>query len=142
MTVTRAAAVDRPITRTWWAVAGAAAGAGGLAWLVTHDPNTPGHYPACILLSTTGYYCPACGGTRATYDLLHGDVAGAFARHPLVPLLYLALVLGLGYRWLNRRHERLPRLTVPNWVIPAAGVALVVFGVLRNIPGWDFLSPA
>ena len=25
---------------------------------------------------------------------------------------------------------------------PVAGVALLVFGVLRNIPGWDFISPA
>jgi hypothetical protein len=85
MTAPSIAASTRP--RLWWAVAGAAAGAGGLAWLATHDPNTPGHYPACFLLSTTGYYCPACGGTRATYDLLHGDVAGAFARHPVVPVL-------------------------------------------------------
>jgi hypothetical protein len=141
MTAIRTAPGDRTSTR-WWAVAGAAAGTGGLAWLLTHDPNTPGHYPACFLLSTTGYYCPACGGTRATYDLLHGDVAGAFARHPLVPLLYLGLVLGLGYRWLRRRHERLPALRVPTWVYPAAGVALLVFGVLRNVPGWEFISPA
>ncbi len=141
MSVLSIAPGDRP-SHVWWAAAGAAVGAGAAAWLFTHDPNTPGHYPACILLSTTGYYCPACGGTRATYDLLHGDVAGAFARHPLVPLLYLGIVLGVGYRLLRRRVERLPRLTVPNWVFPAVGVALVVFGVLRNIPGWDFLSPA
>jgi hypothetical protein len=126
---------------TWWAAAGAVAGAGGLAWLATHDPNTPGHYPACFLLSTTGYYCPTCGGTRATYDLLHGDVAGAFARNPLVPLLYLAIAVGLGYRWVRRRRG-LPALSVPNWVFPAAAVALLVFGVLRNIPGWDLISPA
>ena len=141
MTVIRTAPGGRTTT-TWWAVAGAAAGAGGLAWLLTHDPNTPGHYPACFLLSTTGYYCPACGGTRATYDLLHGDVASAFARHPLVPLLYLAVVLGLAYHWLRRRHHRLPRLRVPNWVFPVAGAALLVFGVLRNVPGWDVISPA
>ncbi len=141
MTVIRTTAGDRTTT-TWWAVAGAAAGAGSIAWLVTHDPNTPGHYPACFLLSTTGYYCPACGGTRATYDLLHGDVASAFARHPLVPVLYLAVVLGLAYHWVRRRSERLPPLRVPNWVYPAAGVALLVFGVLRNLPGWEFISPA
>ena len=59
-----------------------------------------------------------------------------------MPLLYLGLVLGLGYRWLRRRHERLPALRVPTWVYPAAGVALLVFGVLRNVPGWEFISPA
>ncbi len=141
MTASSAVAGERS-PRAWWVVAGAAAGSGALGWLATHDPNEAGHYPACFLLSTTGFYCPVCGGTRATYDLLHGDVAGAFARHPLVPLLYLGIVLGVGYHWLRGRVQRLPRLTVPNWVIPAAGVALLVFGVLRNVPGWTWLSPA
>jgi hypothetical protein len=140
MTAPSIAASTSP--RLWWAVAGAAAGAGGLAWLATHDPNTPGHYPACFLLSTTGYYCPACGGTRATYDLLHGDVAGAFARHPVVPVLYVALGLVVVYYVLRRRFERLPALVVPTWVWPVAGAAVLVFGVLRNLPGMEILSPA
>ncbi len=140
MTAPSIAPGTRP--RLWWAVAGAAAGAGGLAWLATHDPNTPGHYPACFLLSTTGYYCPACGGTRATYDLLHGDVAGAFARHPVVPVLYVALGLVVVYYLLRRRFERLPALVVPTWVWPVAGAAVLVFGVLRNLPGLEILSPA
>lgn len=127
--------------RVWWAAAGVA-GAGGVAWLLTHDPNEPGHYPACVLLQATGLYCPACGGTRATYDLLHGDVAGAFARNPLVPPLYLAVALYVAFRLVRARRGRPVRTTVPNWLPVALGVAVIAFGVLRNIPGWDALSPA
>ncbi|QIM21950.1 DUF2752 domain-containing protein [Phycicoccus sp. HDW14] len=127
--------------RVWWAAAGVAA-AGSLAWLATHDPNQPGHYPTCLLLQATGYYCPACGGTRATYDLLHGDVAGAFARHPLVPPLYLAVAAYVLYRVVRARQGRVVRTTIPNWLPVAIGVAVIAFGVLRNLPGWEFLSPA
>jgi hypothetical protein len=31
---------------------------------------------------------------------------------------------------------------MPTWLPVALGVATLVFGVLRNIPGWDWLSPA
>ncbi|MBD3785170.1 MAG: DUF2752 domain-containing protein [Micrococcales bacterium] len=127
--------------RAWWAGAVVAA-AGSLAWLATHDPNVPGHYPGCLLQQATGLYCPACGGTRATYDLLHGDVAGAFARHPLVPPLYLLVAVYLGYRLMRRAQGRPVRLVIPNWLPVAVGVAVLVFGVARNVPGWDFLSPA
>ena len=75
--------------------AGTVAAVGGLAYLGTHDPHVTGSYPQCVLYSLTGIYCPACGGTRAAYDLMHGDVAGAFARNPAVPMLLVAvLVLG------------------------------------------------
>jgi hypothetical protein len=128
-------------SRVWWAAAGVAA-AGSLAWLATHDPNEPGHYPSCFLLQTTGFSCPACGGTRATYDLLHGDVGSAFARHPLVPPLYLAVAAYVVYRVVRARQGRVVRTSVPNWLPVALGVAVLAFGVIRNIPGWTFLSPA
>ena len=123
-------------------VAGAVAAAGGLAYLGTHDPHLAGSYPACILYSLTGIYCPACGGTRAAYDLMHGDVAGAFARNPAVPLLLIAVLVWLGYRVTSRRRHRTKAPAVPSWVPVAIAVATLVFGVLRNIPGWDWLSPA
>ncbi len=138
---TLAHGLGRLSPRQWWAAAGVV-GAGSLAWLATHDPNQPGHYPGCFLLQTTGLYCPACGGTRATYDLLHGDVAGAFARHPLVPPMYLAVALYLAYRVVRARQGRPVRLHVAGWVPVAVVVAVFAFGVLRNVPGWTWLSPA
>lgn len=137
----------RPVAHphlTRWVVGGAvgAAAASAVAYVATHDPHVAGNYPACTLLTLTGFYCPACGGTRAAYDLLHGDVAGAFARNPAVPLLVMAAVVWLAYRVVVHRRPGRRARPMPTWLPVALGVATLVFGVLRNIPGWDWLSPA
>jgi hypothetical protein len=112
------------------------------ATLFAVDPNETGHYPTCPFLATTGFYCPGCGALRAVHDLLHGDLAGALARNPLtvlaVPYLVLAFVT-----WLLRRSGRpAPRSTsLPPWTIWLLLAGLVAFGVLRNLPGWAWLSP-
>lgn len=105
------------------------------------DPHEGGHFPACPLLSLTGLYCPLCGGLRAVHDLTHLDLVGALARNPLVvvglPFVVLAL-LAWGQRAFTGR-----RIAVPAWALgPALLVLLAVFGVLRNLPGWTWLSPA
>jgi len=138
--VPHAGALRRP--GAGFAVAGAVAAGGALTYLGTHDPHVAGSYPTCILYSTTGLYCPACGGTRAAYDLMHGDVADAFARNPAVPLLAVAVVAWVVYRVMYRRRRGTPAPAVPSWVPVAIAVSALMFGVLRNVPGWDWLSPA
>lgn len=46
----------------------------------------------CLFHLLTGLYCPGCGGTRAVWYLLHGQILKSVQYHPLV--LYMALVLG------------------------------------------------
>lgn len=48
--------------------------------------------PPCPLHAYTGYYCPGCGGTRATFALLHGHLIRSFVLHPFVP--YTAVLGG------------------------------------------------
>ncbi|WP_408606132.1 DUF2752 domain-containing protein [Anaeromicropila populeti] len=43
--------------------------------------------PPCFFHAYTGYYCPGCGGTRATQYLIHGHIIKSFIYHPLVPYL-------------------------------------------------------
>ena len=54
-------------------------GAAGYVWL--SNPTSGGAFdtPTCIVKLTTGLDCPGCGGTRAFYYLLHGDLAEALA---------------------------------------------------------------
>lgn len=129
--------------RRWAAPAlTATLGLGGLALLHLRTPGAHSFYPPCPLLRLTGLYCPFCGGLRATADLTHGDVAGAFARNPIVPPLLLVAVVAWG-RWawsrVTGRHWR-PALGARTtyWVLGF----LVVFMIARNVPGWTWLSPA
>ena len=123
-------------------VAVTTAGLAAAATLFAVDPNEPGHYPTCPFLATTGLYCPGCGALRGIHDLLHGDVAGALARNPMtviaVPYLILAWIA-----WVLRVTGRpAPRSTsLPPWTIWLLLGVVVAFGVLRNVPGWDWLSP-
>lgn len=38
----------------------------------------------CMIHRMTGYYCPGCGGTRATYALLQGKIITSLYYHPIV----------------------------------------------------------
>ena len=124
-------------------VAVAAAGLAAAATLYAVDPHEPGHYPTCPFLATTGLYCPGCGALRGLHDLLHGDLAGALARNPMmvlaVPYLLVAWVA-----WALRATGRpIPRSTsLPPWTLWLLLGVVVAFGVLRNVPGWGWLSPA
>ena len=58
-----------------------------IAWSVTGT--------SCTIRSITGLPCPGCGLTRALLQFLRGDLAGAWAMHPLfwlaVPVLAVIL---------------------------------------------------
>lgn len=46
----------------------------------------------CPVRRTTGRRCPGCGGTRSLVRLVHGDLRGAAAAHPLGPPLGVLLL--------------------------------------------------
>ena len=52
--------------------------------------------PFCPMATVLGIPCPGCGLTRATLALLHGDVRGAFALHPLVFVLAPLFAAAIG----------------------------------------------
>lgn len=120
---------------------GAAAAALGTVYVAAVDPNQPGHYPLCPTYALAGIYCPGCGMLRATHELAHLDLVGAFARNPLALPLYVGLAL-LFARWVlaRWRGEQL-RWDPPTWLPAVLGVGFVLYTVARNIPGWAWLSP-
>lgn len=77
----------------------------------------------CPFKFATGLRCPLCGMTRATFKMLHGDLAGALQVHPLAPLLFLLLVGGMMAWLLLVATGRAPPLRArpPLW----AGIAFV-----------------
>jgi hypothetical protein len=125
----------------WQPLLVAAAGLVGAAYVGVVDPNEPGHYPSCPFLFITGYYCPGCGSTRAIHAIVHGDLGQAFDHNPLTVLFLPYLVWAWG-SWLHRsltgRQQGDP---APPWVIWTLLVAVVLFWILRNLPGFAWLAP-
>ena len=116
---------------------------GGLIVLraLTLPRNSPGLPDLCPLHRTTGLWCPLCGGTRATRELMHGDLGAAMGYNPFA-LVLEAVVIVLVARWLlaSARGLRRPLVTGGEGIL--LGVALAVFAVVRNLPGmWVYLGP-
>ncbi|MER5772674.1 DUF2752 domain-containing protein [Streptomyces sp. NPDC001985] len=110
-----------------------AAGTAGAAYLYGTDPHEGGQLlPRCPFRLLTGVLCPACGGTRMVYDLMHGDIAAAWADNRLL-LLTAPFALALLARWaaegLRGRRWR-PRLSRRTQVLVVS--AAVAWAVLRN----------
>ena len=122
---------------------GAAAAALAVTGYVTNvDPSVAGHYPTCPFLAVTGWYCPGCGALRTVHALAHGDLLTALDRNPfaVVALGYAVVAWAL---WLRRSATGRPlRRLAPPWVLYTVLGGILLFGVLRNLPGWTWLSPA
>jgi hypothetical protein len=109
------------------------------AYVAAVDPNRPGHYLVCPLLTLTGLYCPACGGLRAVHDLTHLDLARAWSMNPLLVLVAPFAVLAWG-RWLARACGSSRWQVTPassrrsSWLAAAALVVVLAYAVLRNLP--------
>ena len=116
---------------------------GGLIVLraLTLPRNSPGLPDLCPLHRTTGLWCPLCGGTRATRELMHGDLWAAMGYNPFALVLEVVVVV-LAARWLLAwlRGQRRPLVTGREGIL--LGVALAVFAVVRNLPGmWVYFGP-
>lgn len=117
-----------------------AAGAAGVVTLFFFDPAQNGFYPICYLHELTGLSCPGCGATRALHELLHGQFAAA-ARLNLLFVLCLPqsawLSVRHGGRWVLGRPSKFSIRPAWIWTFFAAAV---VFTILRNLPGFEWLS--
>jgi hypothetical protein len=114
---------------------------GAVAYVLAREPiDGAGDETTCLLKFTTGYDCPGCGGTRAFFFLLQGNLPAA-ARHHLVfvfavPFLtyaYLAWAANLVFGW------RLPMLRPGPGTVGLLMGAAGVFTILRNLP-WEPFS--
>ena len=110
-----------------------------LAALGIFDPATSGLFPPCPFRALTGWYCPGCGSLRALHQLLHGNLRVAFALNPfaVTSLPFLAYAM-LSYALRILRGRGLPMIVLPGAAIRMMAVAIVAFGILRNIPRYPF----
>jgi len=110
-----------------------------------NDPAAPGsHYPQCVFRTSTGLWCPGCGLTRGFHQLFSGHLLQALNENLFVPVALVAIV-GAWWSWVRIAWGR-PTVQLPKaWVRPISIVlptALIVYGVLRNIPHAPFSALA
>lgn len=100
--------------------------------------------PPCLILKYTGFYCAGCGTQRMVLALLRGDLREAAGQNLFMLVLLPAFgvyVLAEGIRYiLGRRPLFRSKAFVP--VLCAALFAALVFTVLRNLPGFQWLAPS
>ncbi len=108
------------------AAVGVLAGAAAVVFLL--DPAASHIYPPCPVNYLTGLYCPGCGSLRALHALAHLDLRQALDMNPLlvVSIPILALMTARP-RWFQRP-----------WVAWFSLILLLLYCVLRNLPGWPF----
>ncbi|MFN0140442.1 MAG: DUF2752 domain-containing protein [Pyrinomonadaceae bacterium] len=119
------------------AAAGALTIAGGSAAVWYFDPAKANFFPACLLLSVTGFACPGCGLTRGFHELFHGRFIPALDFNLLIPVWAFIF----GYLWISLLMLAVRGRGLPMWMkhpkfLWASMVVLLTFGVLRNIPVW------
>jgi hypothetical protein len=106
------------------------------------DPAASRWLPVCPLHAVTGLYCAGCGATRALHALLHGELSRALAFNPLLVLALPALLPAVASEaWRLATGKTWLRLRVPPWAGFSILAVLLVYGVLRNVPGFEVLGP-
>lgn len=135
--------VRRPslLRRLWLPAAVAAPVVAAMGYVAAVDPNQPGHYPRCFLLSAFGIYCPGCGGLRSVHALTHGDLLAALQLNGFG----IALIVASTAVWSVWLVARLRLRPIRGRWIPATLFTLLallpVFAVVRNLPFGQFLAP-
>jgi hypothetical protein len=131
------ASVHSDLARRAAPVAGGAGLVAAVAFVARHDPAAIGsHYPGCVFHQMTGLWCPGCGLTRGTYQLLHGHIGAALSYNIFTPVAVAAIMIAW-WSWVRLAWGG-AAIHVPPSLLRIATIALptllVAYGVLRNVP--------
>lgn len=95
--------------------------------------------PPCMFFMVTGWYCPACGGTRSAEALLHGNIVESLRYHVVVVfscLLGIAFYIEFSAKLFGKNISLVPRSYILLFV--TIGLFLTYFVVRNFIP---YLTP-
>lgn len=106
----------------------------GLAVLCGFSPARYPIYPRCPFFALTHLLCPGCGGTRALYELLHLNLAGALHYNALITVLAPLAMMWLVWGWYRvwRYDERFPAVPWPRSTALILGSVAVLFAIVRD----------
>lgn len=111
----------------------------GVVVLRVFDPATSLVYPPCPFHALTGCYCPGCGSTRALGAIARGEMVRAVRSNPLAVMMFPFLACAA---WkclcLSNRRDFVSRLLSSDTFAWLLFTIVILFWVLRNIPGYPF----
>lgn len=96
----------------------------------------------CPINKLTGLYCPGCGITRMIESLIKLDFYQAFRYNMLVFIMLPFLTFLLICRIIEIYKGKLiitNKISNKVWIIIL--IITILFGILRNIPGFEVLIP-
>ncbi len=115
----------------------AAVGLGYAIWC-----KLTGLYLPCVFHEITGLYCPGCGISRMSMSLISFHWSDAFRYNQVLFLLmpvFLLLSISLLIQYIRRGNSKPSQRQ--RQVLIAINVILVIYGVIRNLPWFDYLRP-
>lgn len=84
--------------------------------------------------------CPGCGGTRMVLNILRGDFYRAFRSNPFIfitsPILLIVYIIQIR-NYIT--YKPLDKWSASFSIIYT--ISLIMYGILRNIKGFEFLLP-
>jgi hypothetical protein len=114
-------------------ICGTSLGIGGILYLKVLMPHFKIGIP-CVFHELTGLYCPGCGITRTIVALLDFNLYQAFRYNMLI---FAIIPLYIGYVWMKYKGNG----KYGNAIMWMMVVMALLFGVLRNVPMFNWLAP-
>ena len=93
----------------------------------------------CPFHKFTGLYCPGCGVTRLLFSLIKLDFYQAFRYNPLVFILLIIGIIYLLIKFILKKFNII--IKVPNYVWYILIIIVIIYGILRNIKEFRWLTP-
>lgn len=96
----------------------------------------------CPFQKVTGFACPGCGVSHFCIRLLHLDGIGAAKENLALAILLPLWGIVLLIRWIWHPHWLAKNGAVEKTLSILAIVFLLLFGILRNLSGMEWLLPS
>ncbi|MBQ9833761.1 MAG: DUF2752 domain-containing protein [Bacilli bacterium] len=93
----------------------------------------------CLFHKITGYYCPGCGITRMIFSIIKLEFYQAFRYNPLVFIMLIFFVFCQVINIILKRNYK--KITFKKEYALLLLVVVILFGIMRNIPLFDYLKP-
>lgn len=96
-------------------------------------------YIDCPIKKLTGLYCPGCGITRMLFAILQLDFYQAFRYNPLLFICLPFFIFFIIESLILKKEPLYNKIPTKIWIIII--IVFIIYGILRNIPFFDFLAP-